>query len=286
MNPLPICFLNGQYVPLADARISPLDRGFLFADAVYEVMPLYAGRAFFFAEHMQRLSHSLAAVGITNPYAITEWHTILETLSKRNDCQDAALYWQVSRGTEVGRHPLPAAQTTPTVFAFCTPLPTAAARQQGVRCVTAADTRWSRCDIKSTALLANVMLRQQGGSAAAETILIRDGYLQEGASSAVHIVVNGELRTPPLSSFILPSVTRQVIEILAKRLGIPYHCDLISATELCQAEEITIASATREVLSVIQLDNITISAGRPGPIWQRLRAGFDALKQELAGTPW
>jgi len=179
-EPLPLCYLNGAYLPLREARISPLDRGFLYADAVYEVMPVYEGRPFRFAAHLERLGRSLAAISMEDPHTRAEWRTILGGLIEGNGGGDQYVYWQVTRGAEYGRNHAPLPRIERTVFGFCAPLPvnSPSVLEKGVACVTAADTRWARCDIKSTALLANVLLRQLAvDAAAAETLLLREGEL-------------------------------------------------------------------------------------------------------------
>jgi D-alanine transaminase len=280
--------LNGQFLPLADARISPLDRGFLFADAVYEVMPVYGGRPFRFAEHFARLGRSLDAIRLRDPQGIEGWRTMTRELIARNGGGDLYIYLQVSRGADVGRNPAPLPDLH-TVFAFCAPLPQQSAdtKSRGIPAVTANDTRWARCDIKSVALLPNVLLRQQAVDAgAAETLLLRDGQLTEASSATVHVVIDTRLVTPPPSAQILPGTTRDVVELLADRCGIARRTATIAAGQLRSASEIMISSSLREVLPVTQLDGQTVGTGRPGPVWQRLRAEFDRYKQEVAATPW
>jgi D-alanine transaminase len=288
-EPLPVCHLNGAWPDLRDARISPLDRGFLYADAVYEVIPVFAGRPFRFAEHFDRLDASLAAIRMRSPHDRNAWRGLLRELIERNGGGDQYVYLQVSRGAEYGRNHAPLPDVTPTVFAFCAPLPRASAeqRERGLACVTAEDTRWARCDIKSVALLANVLLRQQAVDAGAqETILLRDGLLTEASSSAVHAVIGGTLLTPPRSARILPGTTRTVVEELADRCGIPRIDRGVTESELRGASEILISAATRAVSSVTRLDGAPVGDGRPGPVWRRLDAAFDALVRELAGQEW
>lgn len=288
-EPLPWCHLDGAILPLRDARISPLDRGFLFADAVYEVVPVYGGRPFRFAEHLARLERSLGEIGIVNPLDAEGWRGMAGTLIGRNGGGDQYLYLQVSRGAEYGRNHAPPAGLRPTVFAFCAPLP---ARDpdslaRGLRCVTAPDIRWARCDIKSVALLANVMLRGLAERARAhETILLRDGMLTEGSSAAVHVVIDGVLVAPPETPAILPGTTRAVVEELADAAGIARATRPISERELRGAEEIWLSAAVRGLAAVTELDGRPVGSGRPGPLWQRLHADLAALIERLAGTPW
>ncbi len=288
-EPLPLCYLNGAYLPLSEARISPLDRGFLYADAVYEVMPVYGGRPFRFAAHTERLARSLAAISMADPHSRDEWRALIGTLIERNGGGDCYVYWQVSRGAQLGRTHAPLPHVPRTVFVFCAPLPVNGPDilERGVSCVTATDTRWARCDIKSTALLANVLLRQLSvDAAAAETILLRDGELTEASASAVHVVLGGEVLMPPNSRRILPGTTRGAVEEMAARAGI--HCRVlpISEAQLRAADEVWLSAATREVQAVTSIDGHAVGAGRPGPLWRRVYDELQRYKQELAGTPW
>ncbi len=288
-EPLPLCYLNGEYLPLNEARISPLDRGFLYADAVYEVMPVYGGRPFRFAAHTERLARSLTAISMEDPHTREEWRAILGTLIERNRGSDCYVYWQVTRGAQLGRTHAPLPQIPRTVFAFCAPWPPPPADlcEKGISCVTATDTRWSRCDIKSTALLANVLLRQLSvDAAAAETIMLRDGELTEASASAVHVVLGGEVLMPPNSRRILPGTTRGAVEELAARAAVPCRVQAISEAQLRAADEVWISAATREVQPVTTLDGQPIGNGRPGPLWRRVYEEFQRYKRELAGTPW
>ena len=288
-EPLPLCHLNGAVMPLGEARISPLDRGFLYGDGVYEVTPVYGGRPFRHREHMARLARSLAEIRLRNPHDAPRWDALVAELIERNGGGDQYLYLQVSRGAEYGRNHAPLPDIAPTVFAFCAPLPTPdpAVYERGIRCLTAADTRWSRCDIKSVSLLANVLLRQLAVDAgAAETILIRDGLLTEASSSAVHIVIDGVLIAPPNSPRILPGTTRAMIEELAAAVGVPMQTREVTEAELRSADEIWLTAAIRGLAPVTRLDDLPVGSGVPGPVWQRLHAEFNALIARLAGTPW
>lgn len=288
-DPLPLCYLNGSCLPLKDARISPLDRGFLYADGAYEVMPVYGGRPFRFAAHADRLTRSLGALRMADPHTRPEWRAILGELIERNGGGDIYLYWQVTRGAQNGRTHAPLPDIPRTVFAFCAPLPPTSAEQlaNGLACITAADTRWARCDIKSVALLANVLLRQESIDAgAAETILLRDDELTEASASAVHVVLGREVLTPPNSRRILPGTTRSVVEEMATRAGLPWRSAPVSATQLRDANEIWISAATREVQAVTRLDGRPVGEGRPGPHWRAVYEQLQRYKRELAGTPW
>lgn len=288
-EPLPICYLNGEYLPFEAARVSPFDRGFLFGDGAYEVMPVYAGRPFRLSAHCARLTRSLAAIQMQNPHSHDEWRAIFAALLQKNGAADQSLYWQVTRGAERGRNQAPLPDVPRTVFVFATPLalPSLAVRERGLACVTANDIRWARCDIKATALLANVLLRDLAVQAQAdETILLRDGELTEGSSSAVHIAIGGQLRSPQPSTRILPGTTRSVVEELAARAGVAHRAEPISEEMLRGADEILISSALRELVPVTRLDAAVVGGGTPGPLWRRLYAELQHYKRELSGEPW
>jgi D-alanine transaminase len=287
--PLPICYLNGTRLPLEDARISPLDRGFLYSDGAYEVMPVYGGRPFRFEAHRERMTRSLAEIRMSDPHTPGQWREILGTLIAANGGGEQYVYWQVTRGAENGRNHAPLPDIPRTVFAFCAPFPALppALLESGMACVSAEDTCWARCDIKSVSLLANVLLRQLAVDAnAAETILLRGGELMEASSSAVHVVVRGEVRTPPRSLRILPGTTRSVVEEMAARAGIPCRSVPVSESEMRGADEIWLSSATREVVPVTTLDGRPVGSGKPGSLWRRVYDELQGYKRELSGTPW
>ncbi len=286
---LPICYLDGRWLPLAEAKISPLDRSFLFGDGVYEVVPVFAGRPFRFVEHFERLARSCAALRLADPHDLDGWRGIVRGLMERNGGGDMSVYVQVSRGADTGRAHAPLPQIPPTVFGFASPLPPPSAAQLagGLACVTAPDIRWARCDIKSVALLGNVLQRQLSCDVGAdETILLRDGMMMEATASTVHVVLHGVIVTPPNSLAILPGTTRSVVEELADRLGIARESRPVTEAELRSAEEIWLASATKTVAAVTRLDGQPVGSGRPGPIWQKMSAGFLQLQRELATQPW
>lgn len=284
-EPLHWCLLNGQRMPLADARISPLDRSFLFGDGVYEVVPAYGGRLFRPTRHFERLAGSADAIRLDNPHSAAQWTTLLQELVAANGGGDQYVYLQLSRGADTQRNHAPLPQIPPTVFAFCAPWPQPAdsTLRQGLACITAQDTRWARCDIKSVALLANVLLRQLAVDAGAgETILLRDGELMEASASTVHIVRDGVLLTPRNSMRILPGTSRNVVEELADELGIARRDASISEAELRSAEEIWLAAATREVQPVTLLDGKPVGSGTPGPLWRRIYDAWQQLKRDPA----
>jgi D-alanine transaminase len=285
--PLPICYLNGDFQPLTEARVSPLDRAFLFADAVYEVLPVYASRPFRLREHLDRLNRSLAAIRMAAPLSHPEWADLCSELISRNSAQDAHLYIQVSRGAELGRNHAWPEGLKPTLFAYITasdPVPPAHL-EHGVAAVTAADTRWARRDIKSTALLANILLKKLAADAGAfETILLENGELTEGSSTTVHVVENGVIRTPPNGHHILPGTTRDVVTELARRVNVRSEAGRVTERQLRGANEIWLAFATRGVLPVTTLDGAPVGGGAPGPLFKRINAAFAAYTRELAGT--
>ena len=290
-EPLPICFLNDEFLPLREARISPLDRGFLYSDGAYEVTPVYAGRPFRFQQHHDRLTRSLKEIRMEDPLSREAWRDLYRRLLERNEAtsSDTYIYVQVTRGAEQGRNHAPLPDVPRTVFAFAAPWPTGRPGwlENGLPAVTAGDTRWARCDIKSVSLLANVLLRQLAVDAnASETILIRDGLLTDASASSVHVVLGGALCTPPNSWKLLPGTTRGVIEEVAERAGVACRSVAISEPELRSASEILLGAATREVQPVTTLDGKPVGNGRPGPVWRKLYDAFQAYKRELAGTPW
>jgi D-alanine transaminase len=287
-EPLPVAYLNGEFLPLKETRVSPLDRAFLYGDAVYEVMPVYDGRIFRFREHFDRLDRSLSELRMRPVHTRERWVEICEELVRRNSGGDMYLYVQVTRGAEYGRNHAPLPDIDRTVFAFASRLPPISAEkiERGVAAITAEDTRWTRCDIKSTALLANVMLKQLAVDAGVtETILVRNGLLTEGSSTTVHVAIGGEIRTPPRSHQILPGTTRDVVSELAARAGIPFRALAVTEAELRSADEIFIAAATFGTLAVTRLDGKPVNSGLPGPVWKRIHALFDSYRRELAGTP-
>jgi D-alanine transaminase len=283
---MPICYLNGEYLPLAQARISPLDRGFLFADSVYEVLPVFGGRLFRLAGHLDRLARSLAEIRMAAPHTHEQWLALLQELIERNGGGSMYLYIQVTRGMELGRnHAFPEA-AAPTVFALASPLPelTPHIREHGIMAVTVEDFRWGRCDIKTTALLANVLMKQRAAdSGAQEAIIVREGEVLEGSSTSLFLVVDEVLVTPPNNARILPGTTRDVVLELAQG-ALPIEVRRISIGELWRAQEVWICAATRDVLPVTRIDNQPIGTGRPGPHWQHLAAAFVELRDKLQGT--
>jgi D-alanine transaminase len=279
---LPTCLLNGALVPTHEARVSPFDRGFLFGDGVYEVVPCYAGKPFRLQAHFDRLQAGLDAVEIRNPYSRERWVELVHELVAANGAGDMGVYIEITRGADKGRDFLPSPGMNPTVFGFCWSLATPRFEQleRGITGATLEDIRWSRCDIKSIALLAPVMLRMEAKRRDAdEAILLRDGRLAEGSSSALFIVKDGRTVTPPATHERLPSITRLVVgEILAK-LKLPLEQREVFLDELYAADEIWITSATREAMPLTLLDGRAIGTGKAGAVWRRVFDEFQAFKK-------
>lgn len=271
-------YLNGQYLPLPEAKISVLDRGFLFGDGVYEVIPAYRGKLFHFADHIARLENSLRLIRLENPHSGEQWLDLLQPLLNPNLNQ--YIYLQITRGVGPKRdHAFPA-NVQPTVFAMCSDIESSNAANDGVKAISLDDTRWQFCNIKATALLANVLLRQQAiDSGCAEAILIKDGYVTEGAASNVFAVIDGTLVTPPKDQAILPGITRDVILQLSQANNITCHEGVISLEALKTASEIWITSSIREILPVVELDSEKVAEGSPGPIWAAMNQLFQVYKQ-------
>jgi D-alanine transaminase len=279
-----IACLNGTFLPLEDACVPVMDRGFLFGDGVYEVIPVYGGKLFRLAHHLKRLENSLEAVRIGNPLSCKEWETMLMELVNRNKGADQAVYLQVTRGVAARRdHAFPA-DTRPTLFAMSTPMAAAVDIDTitGTTAITLPDIRWNHCNIKAITLLPNVMLRQQAVDAgAAEAILIKDGHAIEGAASNIFIVKKGLLGTPPNSPALLPGITRDLIIELAASHSIPFREADITAADLFDADEIWLTSSTREISPVTRLDDTVISAGKPGPLWRHMITLYQDYKAAI-----
>jgi D-alanine transaminase len=270
-------------MPLEEARVSVLDRGFLFGDGVYELMPVYGGRMFRLDAHLIRMAQSLAKVMIPNPYTPVRWGRILGEVVERAGSPDLLLYWQITRGVAPRDHAFPRG-IQPTAFAMANPLPVPIASQleHGVRAITLNDLRWARCDIKAISLLGNVLLRQQALDAdAAEAILLRDGSVTEGAASNIFVVLDGIIVTPPKGPALLPGITRDLVLELVEAAGLSYREASISETELRKAREIWLTSSSREVVPVTMLDGVIVGDGSPGALWKQLHRLFQDYKARL-----
>lgn len=283
-----IAYLNGDYLPLEEAKVSPLDRGFMFADGIYEIIPVYASCPFRLVEHLQRLAYSLGEVAINNPFTTDEWASICHTLIDLNGGGNLSLYLQVTRGTPLIRdHTFPHNETPPTVFAMvhAMTIPTASPQDnQGYRAITLADLRWARCDIKSIALLPNVLMRQQAANQnATEAILLKHSNAVEGAASNLFIVNDGVIITAPLGPEILGGITRDVIIELCQQLALTVEERSIPEAELRNADEIWITSSTREVVPIVMLDDKPVGQGKPGPFWQKVAIQYTQFRRQLCG---
>jgi D-alanine transaminase len=284
-----LCYLNGDYTRVADAKVSVLDRGFLFGDGVYEAMPVYDRRIFRFDEHMARLDRSLAKLRIDNPHTSAEWlermRRLIAALHEQTGAADQFLYLQVTRGVAPRDHVMPK-DIAPTVFIMTSPLrpPTAEQRHAGVACVSARDFRWERGDIKCTSLLGNVLARQISADAgAAETVLFRDGFLTEAASSNVWIAKDGALIGPPKSEHVLEGIRVDLLRELCEDEGIGYSLRPIPESEVATADELLLSSSTKEVLAVTKLDGDPVGhgalRGKPGPVYARLYEAYQRAKR-------
>jgi len=280
----PIVYLNGNFLPLGDAKISVLDRGFLFGDGIYEVIPVYDGHLFRLAEHFERLAQSLAGIRCPPPLTTVEWIAVLTELVVRNGAGDLSIYLQITRGVGPNRdHAFPVG-VIPSVFAMATPLIPLPAekRRTGVRAILIDDLRWGRCNLKVITLLANVLARQQAIDVGAyESILVRNGQITEGAASNVFIVRNGILLTPPKGPLLLPGITRDLVLELATTANLPVREEILTVQDLISAEEIWLTSATKEVVAVIELDDHVIGTGRPGSYYQKMTALYQSFKDRV-----
>lgn len=273
-------YLNGHYVPQDEAKVSVMDRGFLFGDGVYEVIPCYFGHLFHFQAHVDRLTASLSGIRMENPYSTEQWLDIFKPLIDASKNQ--YIYVQITRGVAPKRdHAFPE-NTSPTIFAMCNNIVPFAGLETGVKAITLEDSRWQFCNIKAIALLAHLLHRQEAvDHDCAEAILIKDGLVTEGAASNVFAVIEGVLVTPPKDNRILAGITRDVILELAEKNTIP-HCERdISLAELKTATEIWVTSSTREIIPVVELDGVTVADGKVGAVWYTMNNIFQTYKQSL-----
>ena len=279
-----LCYLNGDYTPLNQAKVSVLDRGFIFGDGIYEVVPVYGRKLFRFDEHMARLDLGLEKVRIANPLTRTEWLDRCRELTAAQASEDQLIYIQVTRGVAMRDHVMPP-DIAPTVFIMCNPMkpPSAEQRHRGVACVTARDFRWERGDIKSISLLGNVLARQMSADhGAIETVMFRDGFLTEASTCNVWVVHEGAVMGPPKSSHVLEGIRYELIRELCEEEGIAYNLRPISEAEVLAADELMLSSATKEVLPITTLDNQSVGhgalRGKPGPVYARLHQAYVRAK--------
>ena len=281
-----LCHLNGQTLALRDAKVSVLDRGFIFGDGVYEVLPVYGRRLFRFDEHMARLQRSLGKLRIANPHSREAWLALARELMAAQPAADQLVYLQVTRGVALRDHVMPEG-IAPTVFAMTSPMqpPSAETRHQGVACITARDFRWERGDIKSISLLGNVLARQMSADhGAAETVMFRDGWLTEASASNVWVVHEGALLGPPKDEHVLEGIRYNLLAELCEEVGIAYNLRPIAEADVRAADELMLSSATKEVLAITRLDGDLVGhgalRGRPGPVYARLYEAYQRAKAE------
>lgn len=285
--PTAVAYLNGRFLPLAQVSISPLDRGFLFADGVYEVIPVFHGHLFRLEPHLQRLAAGLAAIRLDSALVQTDWVALLGQLVDRNGGGNLVLYLQVTRGaSETRDHNFPSV-TVPTVFAMASPLKPATGPmyEAGIAVITQPDIRWQACHIKSIALLPNVLARQQAvDQGATDAILVRDGYLTEGSAGNLFLVCDGVLLTPPKDWRILPGITRDLVLELATTHGIDWREQALPVALLNEASEVWLSSSTKELIPVTTVDGRSVGDGKPGPLWRRMHVLYQTYKQQVCGS--
>lgn len=278
-----IVYLNGKFLPIEQACVPVLDRGFIFGDGVYEVIPVYSRHAFRLCEHLSRLQHSLAGLRITNPYSMDEWDQLIHELIAKNDMEDQSVYLHITRGVAPRDHAFPK-DATPTVFMMSNPLVTPSKQQceTGVSAVSAVDIRWDRCDIKAIALLPNVLLRQMAVDVgAAETILFRDGILTEGSVSNIFAVEKGVILAPPKDKHMLPGITYDLVLELAEANNIPFNIAYFDEACIRAADELWITSSTKEILAITSLDGKPVGKGKPGPLFHRMYGLYQGYKKQV-----
>ena len=275
-----IAHFNGQLLPLEKISISPLDRGFIFGDGVYEVIPVYGGTMLRGREHFERLQRSMDAIQLKNPHTVDEWLEITQRLLSHHP-GDVGVYIQVTRGAPPNRdHVLPKG-LTPTVFMMCSPLktPSKDVVDNGVACITSRDFRWEKCNIKSTSLLGNALARQMSADVGAtETILLRDGFLTEASASNVFVVKGNTVAAPPRDNLILLGITYDLLVRLAQEGAVKLEIRPVPERELRSADEVWLTSSTKEVLAVTSLDGKPVGGGKPGPLFRRMHALFQEHK--------
>lgn len=277
-------YLDGAFMPIAEAKVSAMDRGFLFGDGAYEVIPVYSRRPFRLPEHFSRLRHTLDGIRLANPHDDAEWARLVGEIIARNAGEDQSVYLQITRGADTKRNHAFPARVTPTVYIMSEPLvtPPPSQREAGIAAVSAPDVRWLRCDLKTTSLLANCLLRQLAVDAGCvETILFRDGFMTEGAASNIFAVKQGVLLAPPKDRFMLPGITYDVVLELAAAHGLPAEVGPVAEATARSADELWMTSSTKEVLPIVRLDGQPVGTGQPGPVFKRMHAWYQEFKQTV-----
>jgi D-alanine transaminase len=274
-------FLNGEWLAAGDASVSVMDRGFLFGDGVYEVIPVYSRQPFRLEQHLARLQQSLDGIQLANPHRLEEWVAFVRQLAREAEWEDQSIYIQVTRGPMAVRNHAFPKQVKPTVVLLAEPMttPPAAQREQGIAAVSAADIRWLRCDLKTTSLLANCLLRQMAVSAGCvETVLFRDGFLTEGSASSIFVIKDGTLLAPIKNHLMLPGITYDVVLELAAQHGLPHQVRDVTEAETRAADEVWMCSSTKEVLPIVMLDGRGVGNGRPGERFAQMYAWYQEFK--------
>ena len=276
-------FLNGDFMPIEDAKVPVLDRGFIFGDGIYELVPVYSRAPFRLEGHLARMERSLSEVGIRNPYSRPEWVALIEQMIDRQPFDDQAVYWQITRGVARRDHAFPK-DASPTVFMMSNPLvnPSKAVIESGASAVTAPDFRWHRCDLKTISLIGNCMLRQLSAEEGAiETIMFRDGKLTEASASNAYIVKNGVIATPAKTELILPGITLDVVLDIVERGQLPFETREISEAEVRSADEVWVTSSSKEIVAIVSLDGKPVGSGKPGPVFRKAWQLYQDFKNEV-----
>lgn len=280
IDPQQIVYLNGRFLPIDEATVPVLDRGFIYGDGVYELVPIYGREPFRLPQHLARLAYTLANVRMDNPHTDAQWEALIRELAARQPFADQAVYFQVTRGVAKRDHSFPKG-VTPTVFMMSNPLPLPSGEQveRGVAVVTADDNRWHRCDLKTISLMGNVLLRQVATDAGAvETMLFRDGFLTEASASNVLVVKDGTVIVPPKDNLILPGITYDATVEFAHAVGVPVVTRPVTRAETLAADELWLSSSTKEVLAITTVDGAPFAGGAPGPVFRKVWASFQARK--------
>lgn len=276
-------FLNGEFMPMEEARVPVLDRGFIFGDGIYELVPVYSRTPFRLEGHLARMERSLSEVKIANPYSRAEWTKIIEQMIDKQSFDDQGVYWQITRGVAKRDHAFPK-NVRPTVFMMSNPLvnPSKEVVENGAKAVSAQDFRWQRCDLKTISLIGNCMLRQLSAEeGAVETILFRDGKLTEASASNAYIVKDGVIATPPKDNLILPGITLDVVFDIVKRGNLPMEVREIAEAEVFGADEVWVTSSSKEIVAIVDLDGKTIGTGKPGPVFRKAWQLYQDFKSEV-----